>query len=355
MNGYPKTILIFPAGMPGSLAFLERALTRGQDVIGASSLRHDPARESYPRWAYLPYVTAPDFDEALRQAIAEFDIGGVFTPNPVVWDYLARRLGGISPNVTLVNASPVERALAPYGRACRFAESTLSEPLTLAASGAARRALSALEIAALFHHADNIPGQCDNEKIRALCSLFCHVPAGDVVEIGSLWGKSAFVLAWLARRHGIGKVLCVDPWSTKHAIQKDLGGRGRLRIEEAFDIFRINLLPYAGGTVNYLRLPSARAAAAYRRGRRVVTDAFGATRYAGKIALLHIDGNHDYDNVLADMRDWSGLMAQGGWIVLDDYRWPYGDGPRRVGDEFLRETPTGCAFVMGGALFIQTG
>jgi hypothetical protein len=66
--------------MPRSLGRLELALADGQRVVGASSLRHDPARARYPEWTYLPYVTAPDFDEALRRVIAEKDIGGVYTP-----------------------------------------------------------------------------------------------------------------------------------------------------------------------------------------------------------------------------------------------------------------------------------
>ena len=102
-------VLIFPAGMPRSLAYLERALAEGQPVIGSSSLGHDPARERYPRWVHLPYVTAPDFDQALRQAIADFGIGGIFTPNPVVWDYLHRCLPDAFPGVTLHGYQPSAR------------------------------------------------------------------------------------------------------------------------------------------------------------------------------------------------------------------------------------------------------
>lgn len=48
-------------------------------------------------------------------------------------------------------------------------------------------------------------------------------------------------------------------------------------------------------------------------------------------------------------------MVSEGWIVLDDYTWSIGDGPRRVGDEFLRSDNIRIctSFVMGGALFIQ--
>ena len=74
-----KPVLIFPAGMPRSLTYLQRARAEGQQVIGSSSLGYDPAREHYSEWVHLPYISAPDFDQALRQAIADFDIGGIFS------------------------------------------------------------------------------------------------------------------------------------------------------------------------------------------------------------------------------------------------------------------------------------
>ena len=116
-----KPVLIFPAGMPRSLAYLERALAEGQSVIGSSSLGHDPARERYPFWVQLPYVTAPDFDDALRRAIAEFDIGGIYTPNPVVWDYLSRCMREAFPGVSIRGAAhsaayPHKRKFSPFSR-----------------------------------------------------------------------------------------------------------------------------------------------------------------------------------------------------------------------------------------------
>ena len=107
--------------------------------------------------------------------------------------------------------------------------------------------------------------------------------------------------------------------------------------------------------VNYLRLPSVDAAVEYRRDRMVETEAFGRTQYSGSIALLHIDGNHGYAEVQADMASWCDLVRPGGWIVMDDYAWAYGDGPRRATDAFLEQHAAriSCAFFSGGALFIQ--
>jgi hypothetical protein len=353
-----KRILIFPAGMPRSLSFLERALAEGQSVIGASSLGHDPVREQYPNWTHLPYVTAPEFIQALQQVITDYDIDGIFTPNPVVWDYLNRFLPQSLPAVRLINGSPVDNELAPYRKALQFGNSVATQSLELAAKCEAKQSISELEIAAIFRHADSIPGMCDHEKIRALCEIFRYSPVGDIVEIGSWWGKSAFVLLRLAQCYRIGRLLCVDPWSNEHLIQNDEKGlvdRVPICADEALTVFQLNLLPYANGAINYLRLPSIKAAVEYRHGRTVSTQVFGNTKYSGNIALLHIDGNHSYENAQADVASWSDLVIPGGWIVIDDYIWPYGDGPQRVGDDFLRkhQSEIACSFVIGSALFIQ--
>lgn len=353
-----KRILVFPAGMPRSLAFLARALAEGQNVVGSSSLGHDPARERYPLWVSLPYVGVPGFDELLRKAISDFDIGGIYTPNPVVWDYLNRCMQDAFPGVALVNGSPVENEVAPYHKALAFGCSVRAHPLELDGSSPLRPSISELEIAAIFHHAETIPGMCDHEKIRALCDVFRSAPAGDIVEIGSWWGKSAFVLSRLAKSYGIGNLLCVDPWSNVHLAQNDERGlldRVPINADEALTIFQINLFPYSGGTVNYLRLPSVEASVQYRRSHVVATSVFGETSYSGHIAVLHVDGNHSYESAQSDVASWHELVMTGGWIIIDDYIWPYGDGPQRVGDAFLTEHRDSIehAFVMGGALFVR--
>jgi hypothetical protein len=346
--------------MPRSLAYLEKALAEGSTVIGASSLGHDLSRENYPVWTHLPYVTAPEFDNALRLAIEEFNIGGIYTPNMVVWNYINARIKESFPGVKLVNASPAESEIAPYSKALKFGSEVFSEPLVFPSQDIPKISISKLKIAALFHHADIIPGMCDHEKIRGLCEIFRYAPSGDIVEIGTWWGKSAFVLNWLGSCYNVGKLLCVDPWSSEYLIQNDEKGlvdgmRDEFNAEQVLTIFQLNILPYAHNTVNYLRLPSVEAATQFRRNNEVATLAFGKTTYQGKIAVLHVDGNHSFENASADVNAWADLVLPGGWIIIDDYVWPYGDGPKRVGDEFLRDNfnKIELAFVMGSALYIR--
>jgi hypothetical protein len=105
----------------------------------------------------------------------------------------------------------------------------------------------------------------------------------------------------------------------------------------------------------YLRATLSDAAITY--GPALVTDdpALGSTSFGGRIAILHIDGNHDEEFVAEDLCLGEPEMVPGGWIVLDDYCWAFGDGPRHVGDRFLAERgdQIAASLVAGGALFIR--
>ena len=355
-----KAALIFPAGMPRALEFLGKCLREQRKVIGASSLAYDPSRPQYPAWLTLPYINQDEFGAALGQAIRDFDVGGIYSSHPVVWDYLSRTLEHIAPGVSLLNASPANTELEGYRAAQTRARGLLNTPLPLAVELPAKAGMTELEAAAFCFHAEAIPGMCDHEKLRALYEIARYCPAGDVVEIGSWWGKSAFIFLRLAQCFGIGKLLCVDPWSDADLVQGDKNGlvdtaSAQFSAEEALSVFQINLLPYSRSDMNYLRMPSTEGARHYRAQPEVQTPAFGKTSYAGRIALLHVDGNHSYENAQADVAAWGDLVMPGGWLVMDDYTWPFGDGPRRVGDEFLaaNQEKISAAFVMGGALFMR--
>ena len=98
-----KPTLIFPAGMPRSLDFLEKCMREGKSVIGSSSLAYDVSKEKYPAWSYLPYINEPDFTEALKQTIAEHNIGAIYSPNPVAWSHIHKTLKEINTEIEMVN------------------------------------------------------------------------------------------------------------------------------------------------------------------------------------------------------------------------------------------------------------
>ncbi|MBP0444121.1 class I SAM-dependent methyltransferase [Roseomonas sp. SSH11] len=351
-------ILVFPAGMAAARRFAEAARARGEVLIGASSLAFDPARPGYEEWARLPYYDAPDFAQELAALVRARGILRIHTPHPVVHAHLRPLLPCLLPECVLDEEPPYQAELSGYRGWLREAEGLARAGDGLGGGAPRSPALGLEAAAALLRQAHGVPGMCDDAKLWALAAIARHAPPGDVVEIGSWWGKSAVILGWLAMRHGIGSLLCVDPWSVEGTQQSHEGldaVSAAADHEEAARIFLVNLLGLGAHGTNYLRLPSVQGAAHYRADPVVHSAAFGETRYAGEIALLHIDGNHAHEQVRADVEAWMPVMRDGGWLVLDDYLWPFGDGPRRVGDRLLwdRAGDIACAVTAGSALFLR--
>jgi hypothetical protein len=351
------SVLVFPAGMPDALTWARHASNTGVRIVGASSLEHDPARQSYPEWASLPWIGDCGFSTALSRCLTERRIDTVFTPHAVVWSVLRELLPRVSPEVSLEPAEPWAADLGDY-RAYRDVAARFTLPgLALASSGDPAARMSPPKLAALVRMFQLSPGQCDDTKLEGLVAIFRYMPAGDIVEIGTFWGRSAVALAFLANHYRTGNLLCVDPWrkeDLRQGIPKLDAVFGDTPMEEIFEAFRINLAPFASHA-NYSRARSEDAAAVYGAERCFTTEDFGRTDYAGQIALLHIDGNHALDAVRSDIGAWTRFVRPGGWIVFDDYRWRFGTGVTTAADEFLESAGGGLssAFVAGGALFVQ--
>lgn len=350
-----ETVLIFPAGVPDALKYQTEAAARGCHVVGASSLAFNPEADRYDAWEYLPYVHAPEFPEKLSDLITRLGISAIYAPHEVVSSHLAEILPGLASGVELISASPLLAKEREYRALWDRAEAIGGAPDWF--DGGAPR-LKGARLAGLLRFVDDVPGMSDNDKIAAMIEVARHVPAGDIVEIGSWWGRSAALLTLLSRHHGLGSVLCVDPWRAD-ALPQGVTildkASAAMDLDDALRIFETNLAPIADGRVNYIRAPSVEGAARYEPGLSVETEALGRTVYCGQIALLHIDGNHALERVTEDAESWTPHMAPGGWIVFDDYVWAFGDGPQEVGDAYCTRNAHRIvrSFVMGTALFVQ--
>jgi SAM-dependent methyltransferase len=355
-------VLIFPGGMPAALGYQQKALERGEHCVGASSLAYDPAAATYAAWERLPWVGETGFASAVLAVLDRHQIGQIVSPHPAVAVHLRETLHAHGRRLPVLEAQSdglvTERPTEILARAARM----LAQPLRLQLSTQAQPALSAFEFAGLLRQASFIEGSTDDLKIEALCEIARWAPAGDVIEIGSAYGKSAFVLAWLAARHRLGPLLCVDPWDDELPLEHGATAAVRewartLNRAEMFRACALALVPWTVSSgINYLRMTSDRAWELFGQNRFTVTSPeFGQTRYEGRCAILHVDGNHDVEWAARDIQTWGQLLQPGGWLIVDDYRWTFGSGPREAADAWLarKEHAVDCLFEAGSALFVR--
>lgn len=354
-----KSILVFPSNMAESAAVAKTAEELGLRVILATS---EPllAHQEKAGVVSLPYITEANFDHFFFKLLAEREVSMVFSPHAGVWFHLRTlaKNGDSSTEFSVCNESPFETSWFKYGAAYEWAQMCVQDqalPLPDAAAS-----LSVSRYANLHYGYNQIPGQNDDDKLQLLASVARAAPPGDIVEIGCLYGRSAFALAWLAKFHDIGPLICVDPW--KAASIQNQGNDAALLNRQAYEIdwqriFNAFVASLSGfDNVNYIRKPSGLACADYRLAavsEGICTEEFGNTKVCGEISIVHIDGNHRYEDVRLDIDKWLPLVKKGGWVLLDDYVWAFGDGPRRVGDEILHEREVRTAFVFGDTLCIQ--
>jgi hypothetical protein len=351
-----NTALAFPATAVDAIRFSELHRRQGWRVIGGASVPPGGAEAAYDAWVQIPFIYEPGFADALGEIVAREHVTRVFSSHEVVSRHLKRLLPELCPQVAF---ETVERGQRDGGFLNLVAESRTAYGALASDIGGADR-LTELEQLAVLTTAFQFRGESGVHKLTGMMAAMGACPQGDVVEIGVLAGRSAYVLSWLARRYGIGAVLCVDPWSNEGALQQDAPALLReasaeVDFADVFREFRLNLIPSFWQSLNYVREPATSLRERYHAGLRVGPTEFGTTSYTGAIAFLHIDGNHDFSAVSKDVGLWWHLVLPGGWIVVDDYVWPFGDGPRRAADMLMAENPHAFAraFVLEGALFLQ--
>lgn len=356
-------LLIFPLDMDSADPFIRVATALGIEIIGASSVMADQGDRAVSQFIRLPFVTDPAFDQALREAISKHGITTIFAPHQVVWRHLDTLLHLAPDNYSfdLCKPGPFSATWQLFSHHEVWAEAARLSILPEWIGGSALRPpLSRSCYAALHRQFRNTPGDTDEGKLQALCDIARLLPPGDMLEIGCLYGRSAFALGYLAGRHRIGNVVCVDPWNTTELT--DQGTQvASLNIERNHvdfeKIFRVFLSTAAMlDNVGYIRNTSEAARPVYEAARqsgRLESPELGSISLSPHLSLLHVDGNHRYDHVWKDVETWSSCLVHGGWLLLDDYVWAFGDGPKRVGDELLDSPLYDTAFVSSDTLFLR--
>ncbi|MDZ7585329.1 MAG: class I SAM-dependent methyltransferase [Thiobacillus sp.] len=359
-------ILIFPLDIDDADTFVRVANALDIETVGASSAMAGPGEKAIDHFIRLPFVTDPAFDQALQRALDQHAVTTAYAPHQGVWRHLDTLLK-TQPDrfrFTLCRPDPfsaTQQRFAPHEAWAALASS--GTPLAgLAEPQAIRPPLSPARYSALHRQFLSIPGDSDVGKLRALCDIARLLPPGDLLEVGCLYGRSAFALGYLASRYTLGSVICVDPWNT--AELTDQGAAAAIINAELANtdidsekIFRVFLNAVALlENVGYIRKTSENAQGEYEaaiRSGALHSPELGSIPIGGQLSLLHIDANHRYDHVRRDVEIWSPYLAAGGWLLLDDYVWAFGDGPRRVGDELLSSPLYDSAFVGGDTLFLR--
>jgi predicted O-methyltransferase YrrM len=176
---------------------------------------------------------------------------------------------------------------------------TTPEPVAPADPSAdARRAPSFDDV---FASVADIEGWMTRDQAARLWSRASELPAGTrIVEIGSFRGRSLIVLA---NAKGVGvELIAIDPHGGNDRGPQEFEGFVA-EAEQDNRVFEANL-ERAGvrDRVTHLR----------RYSHEALDDV------DGPVDLLYIDGAHRFRPALADLRDWSAKVPEGGVMLVHD-------------------------------------
>lgn len=349
--------LVFPAVNQAAIEYLIAARQRGERTVCAASVANDDIAAEWGGSHRLPSIYDAGFAAAFRALVREHGVARVVSPVAAVHDFMRKFLVQERLDIALIGQSPIRQQVDAHRRLIERSQQLLP---WIAASADGRSRLALNEVAGVLRQSSLIYGESNDDKLAALMGVFASAPHGDVVEIGSLMGRSAFVLLYLAWRYRIGPVLTVDPWMMGNAIQKDSPEPFQALVDEwDFEVlsqgFHVNMVAARADDHAHLRMPSEQGFAVYT-GEAPILSSFGEpVPFEKRIAVIHIDGNHDHACCLQDCELWLPKLVPQAWLILDDYLWAHGDGPYRVGNALLVEQADRIerAFVCGKALFVQ--
>jgi predicted O-methyltransferase YrrM len=170
-----------------------------------------------------------------------------------------------------------------------------------------------------FRYQFDVPpydGMMNEAKCRFLYGIVTHYngPKGNIVEIGSWKGCSTTWLAVAGRRKRFKSLIAVDlftgtpSWNQQVDTYEIFMGRMRRNKLERF--------------VRQVRSDSKEAAKNWDR--------------RDTISVLHIDGDHAYEAVKADINNYMPYVEPQGVIIVDDYDSMH-PGVQKAVDEFIKK------------------
>ena len=158
-----------------------------------------------------------------------------------------------------------------------------------------------------------LPGWQSPERSLAHAMLALSERPKCMVEIGVYGGRSLIPCALVLKWNQFGKVYGIDPWHKETAVhgvpEKDKDGWSYMDFSKIHEGFMNAVRDY--GVEDYVVPIRAKSQDA--------RSLFGF----GEIDILHIDGSHDEEDAVQDVKSYLPLMKHpGGYIWLDDTDFP---------------------------------
>jgi predicted O-methyltransferase YrrM len=187
--------------------------------------------------------------------------------------------------------------------------------------------------------------------LSMLALTTAHLP-GDLVEVGSWFGRSAIVLG-AAARDTHGAVHCIDLFPTRddwsrnadgtYSFSVDIDGRrhGGYQEQTVWSApFQSQLEPLyeqaPGVLERFLANVGARGLDDFVRVHRGTSATFAVSvPDTFRARLLFIDGDHGYRAVLSDIDQLTPYLVPGGWICFDDAFSDYDGVDRAITERIL--------------------
>jgi hypothetical protein len=169
---------------------------------------------------------------------------------------------------------------------------------------------------------DKIPidllGGCSLSKAYMLAWLIGRYGLKETVDIGVYRGRSLFPQALAHRRFTEGVVYGVDPWSAAEAREKDISLQDE-KDEEAINRF----IDQVDWQTVYYEVESMKNDSHYEKHcvllRKTSADAVAYFQDNGiSFDMVHVDGNHDTEKVIEDVRLYLPHLRDNGFLILDD-------------------------------------
>jgi hypothetical protein len=191
---------------------------------------------------------------------------------------------------------------------------------------------TAIDFFALMKRTDCLTGFLEPLEGYALFLLAAQGDGvGEIVEIGSLHGKSTSWLASGSKGAGREKVTAVDVFSFIPDPETGIGWPSLERADwgRSFNVFERNIK--AMGLWDWVNPV-------------IATSEEASKSWDKPIRLLFIDASHTYENVGLDFQYWTPHLVPEGWVAFHDYQSE--EGVHRFVDELVGDSASGFEFVL---------